>query len=157
MLTAFVVGPLVTTVSLGDYFSSWETWVYPFRITLMMPFGAQLPGVFDDNVYAGAVNGSLWSLPVEVFAYAVLAVLGVTGMLRHRKLVAGDRRAGRAVVRRVGLGDPARHRLDVRAGRLRGGRGRLVLPRPHRAQLADRRGGPGGLRARCAWGRWGLA
>ncbi len=89
LLTAFVLGPLVTTATLGDYFSSWETWIYPVRITLMFPFGAQLPGVYDDNVFAGAVNGSLWSLPVEVFAYLTLAVLGIAGLLRRRRLVLG--------------------------------------------------------------------
>jgi peptidoglycan/LPS O-acetylase OafA/YrhL len=89
VLTAFVIGPLVTAVGPRQYFSSWETWLYPFRLVLMVPFGAQLPGVFDDNLYAGAVNGSLWSLPVEVFAYLGVAVLGLAGLLRRRRLVLG--------------------------------------------------------------------
>ena len=87
LATAFVLGPLVTSVSLRTYFSSWETWAYPFRITLLVPFGAGLPGLFEDNEYAGAVNGPLWSLPVEVLAYAGLAALGVTGLLRRRRLL----------------------------------------------------------------------
>jgi peptidoglycan/LPS O-acetylase OafA/YrhL len=87
LVTAFVLGPLVTSVSLRTYFGSWETWIYPVRITLLFPFGAGLPGVFEDLEYAGAVNGPLWSLPVEVFAYAGLAVLGVTGLLRRRGLM----------------------------------------------------------------------
>src|SRR6478735_11266458 len=84
VLTAFVLGPLVTAASLTTYFTSWETWVYPFRVAFLLPFGATLPGVFDDNVYAGAVNGPLWSLPVEVFAYFGLFVLGVAGLLARR-------------------------------------------------------------------------
>ena len=48
--TAFVLGPLVTTRQLATYFSSWETWVYPLRVTCLVPFGARLPGVFDDNL-----------------------------------------------------------------------------------------------------------
>jgi peptidoglycan/LPS O-acetylase OafA/YrhL len=87
VLTAFVLGPLVTTRATSEYFSSWETWIYPVRIVLMFPFGAGLPGVFEDNLYSGAVNGPLWSLPVEVFAYAVLAGLGIAGLLRGRWLV----------------------------------------------------------------------
>ncbi len=87
VLTAFVLGPLVTSRSTGSYLTSLETWLYPVRLLLMFPFGATLPGVFDDTVYAGAVNGSLWSLPVEVFAYAVLAVLGMTGLLARRRVV----------------------------------------------------------------------
>jgi peptidoglycan/LPS O-acetylase OafA/YrhL len=87
VLTAFVLGPLITTSSPSAYFSSWQTWIYPVRLVLMFPFGAGLPGVFEDNPLAGAVNGPLWSLPVEVFAYAVLAVLGMVGWLRHPRLV----------------------------------------------------------------------
>ena len=87
VLTAFVLGPLVTTESMADYFSSPETWIYPFRLVLMFPFGAGLPGVFEDNLLSGAVNGPLWSLPVEVFAYAVLAALGMAGLLRRNWLV----------------------------------------------------------------------
>jgi peptidoglycan/LPS O-acetylase OafA/YrhL len=87
VLTAFVLGPAVTSVRLGTYLTSWETWLYPVRLVLMVPFGAQLPGVFDDNVYAGAVNGSLWSLPLEVFAYAMVAGLGVLGLLTRRWVV----------------------------------------------------------------------
>jgi peptidoglycan/LPS O-acetylase OafA/YrhL len=87
VLTAFVLGPLVTTSSPSAYFSSWQTWIYPVRLVLMFPFGAGLPGVFEDNPMAGAVNGPLWSLPVEVFAYAVLAALGMMGLLRHNRLV----------------------------------------------------------------------
>jgi peptidoglycan/LPS O-acetylase OafA/YrhL len=89
VLTAFVLGPLVTTRSPASYFSSWETWIYPLRVTALVPFGAGLPGVFEHNIYAGAVNGPLWSLPVEVFAYALLATLGVLGLLRRNGLVLG--------------------------------------------------------------------
>ena len=87
VLTAFVLGPLVTDVRLTTYFTSLETWLYPVRLILMVPFGAQLPGVFDDNVHAGAVNGSLWSLPLEVLAYAALAGMGVLGLLARRWVV----------------------------------------------------------------------
>lgn len=87
VLTAFVLGPVVTSARPETYFSSWETWLYTPRLVLMVPFGAQLPGVFDDNVYAGAVNGSLWSLPVEVLAYGLVATLGLVGLLAHRWVV----------------------------------------------------------------------
>ena len=87
LVTAFVLGPLVTTASLATYFTSWETWIYPFRVTFLLPFGAGLPGVFEGTVEAGAVNGPLWSLPVEVFAYFMLFLLGVTGLLKRRWVV----------------------------------------------------------------------
>jgi peptidoglycan/LPS O-acetylase OafA/YrhL len=87
VLTALVIGPLATALPLGSYFTQPETWLYPVRVTLLYPFGAGLPGVFETSLYAGAVNGPLWSLPVEVFAYLVLFVLGVLGLLRDRRLV----------------------------------------------------------------------
>jgi len=36
-----------------------------------------LPGVFLSNSYAGAVNGSLWTMPYEVQMYGVLVVVGL--------------------------------------------------------------------------------
>ena len=94
LATAFVLGPLVTRDSLGTYFSSVETWVYPVRIVALVPFGADLPGVFDDSIYGGSVNGPLWSLPVEVLAYLLLFLLGVTGLLKRRAVVTGLALAG---------------------------------------------------------------
>ena len=88
LVTALVLGPLVTRLSAREYFSSAETWIYPVRVTLLYTFGAPLPEVFEGNVYPG-VNGPLWSLPVEVFAYFCLFLLGVTGLLARRWLVTG--------------------------------------------------------------------
>lgn len=96
LVTAFVLGPLVTRDSLGTYFSSVEPWVYPLRIVAMMPFGADLPGVFRDSIYGHSVNGPLWSLPVEVFAYLGLFLLGASGLLRRRAVVDGLAVAGLA-------------------------------------------------------------
>lgn len=96
LVTAFVLGPIVTTARLSTYFSDWETWVYPLRIVAMAPFGAGLPEVFDNSLYGGAVNGPLWSLPVEVFAYLLLFVLGVSGLLARRGAVTAVALAGLA-------------------------------------------------------------
>jgi peptidoglycan/LPS O-acetylase OafA/YrhL len=89
VVTAFVLGPIVSSLSVASYFSQWETWIYPVRITLLFPFGAELPGVFDHGFYPGAVNGPLWSLPVEVFAYLLLFLLGISGLLARRAVVTG--------------------------------------------------------------------
>ena len=89
LVTAFVLGPAVTTVRWSTYFSSWETWIYPIRIVAMFPFGAGLPGVFANSPYGGSVNGPLWSLPVEVAAYLFLFLMGITGLLARRAVVTG--------------------------------------------------------------------
>jgi len=40
-----------------------------------------LPGVFTSNPYPGSVNGSLWTLPIEVRMYFWVAVLGSLSLL----------------------------------------------------------------------------
>jgi peptidoglycan/LPS O-acetylase OafA/YrhL len=47
---------------------------------------AYLPGVFENNRYARAVDGSLWSLWVEVRLYVLVALCGVLGLVGKRWL-----------------------------------------------------------------------
>ncbi|MGB6030359.1 MAG: acyltransferase [Rhodanobacter sp.] len=70
VLTIFVAGPLTTSLPLSQYFSYLHTFGY-FRNVLLYPI-YDLPGVFTDNAYPIAVNGSLWSLPIEFAMYLVL-------------------------------------------------------------------------------------
>ncbi|SBS25821.1 Acyltransferase family protein [Marinomonas aquimarina] len=72
VLTAFIVGPLATELSLGQYFSHPETWSYLNNVNLLTNRTQYtLPGVFSDNPYPNAVNGSLWTLPLETRMYVV--------------------------------------------------------------------------------------
>lgn len=72
LLTAFVVGPLVSELSINQYFSHSETWSYLKNINLLTNRTQYtLPGVFTDNPYPNAVNGSLWTLPLETRMYVV--------------------------------------------------------------------------------------
>jgi peptidoglycan/LPS O-acetylase OafA/YrhL len=82
-VTALVVGPLFTTLPLRDYFTDPGTWLYVVRSSVLVTFGGELPGVFTGNVYPDAVNGSLWTLPVEACAYVMAATLGLLGLLRR--------------------------------------------------------------------------
>lgn len=68
VLTTFVLGPLITTVSLGEYFASSQTWVYLTNIFMFDP-QYQLPGVFPAQPLSDAVNGSLWTLRAEFICY----------------------------------------------------------------------------------------
>lgn len=72
-LTVFVVGPIVTTDP--SYWRSPVTWTYLWRNSLLLPFHS-LPGVFAYNP-TPAVNGSLWTLPVEAFCYLLAPLLVV--------------------------------------------------------------------------------
>lgn len=70
VLSAYVLGPLVTTLPRGTYFQDPTTVDY-LRNILMEPVYF-LPGVFADVPYPNAVNGSLWTLPAELFCYVVV-------------------------------------------------------------------------------------
>ncbi|MDI2131663.1 acyltransferase family protein [Yinghuangia seranimata] len=84
LLTVFALGPWVTSLPVGAYFAHPLTWDYLTDNLMVFPTAYFLPGVFEGSPNVGAVNGSLWSLPVEVFGYGLVVVLGVVGGLRHR-------------------------------------------------------------------------
>ena len=82
-VTVFVIGPLVTTVTITDYSSSTQTWRYLLNVNVFN-LTQTLPGVFTSNPEANVVNGSLWTLPIECGFYVLLPVMAVTGMLLPR-------------------------------------------------------------------------
>lgn len=73
LLTDFVLGPLVSRLPTHAYFLHPTTLFYLKNIVLYINYS--LPGVFEANIYPNAVNGSLWSLPVEVFMYVMTPLL----------------------------------------------------------------------------------
>ena len=73
VLSAFVMGPILTRLSLSQYFVNPGTYFYLKNIALYINYS--LPGVFENNVYPNAVNGSLWSLPAEFTMYLITPVL----------------------------------------------------------------------------------
>lgn len=80
LLTLFIIGPLMTTLPVGEYFSA-----------LFSPAGLATLPFFEDGSAISLfqvnpctnVNGSLWTIPVEVVMYGVVAFLGVAGLLRR--------------------------------------------------------------------------
>lgn len=73
VLSALVMGPILTTWTPSSYLSKFTTWHYISK-TLSLDIQYILPGVFDKNT-TQAVNGSLWTIPFEVKAYFYLLVL----------------------------------------------------------------------------------
>ena len=82
VLTVLCLGPLVTTLPISEYLKHRATWDY--LKTLRMAVHYVLPGVFETNPYPHGVNGSLWTIPLEVRCYIALGVLGLLGMLKRR-------------------------------------------------------------------------
>ena len=78
LLTAFVMGPLVTTLPVAAYFRSLDVYAYvTSNFSMLMPTHF-LPGVDFSGYSAGSViNGPLWTLPCEVVMYLMVLVLGI--------------------------------------------------------------------------------
>ena len=73
LVAAFIIGPFITRLPLNEYFTNPATYTYLLNILLFPIYS--LPGVFENNIYPVAVNGSLWSLPVEFAMYLLLPLL----------------------------------------------------------------------------------
>jgi peptidoglycan/LPS O-acetylase OafA/YrhL len=89
VLTALVLGPVFTKTDLALYFSDRDTLLYIPRNLRLWPLQYELPGVFGDNVYPGAINGSLWTLAYEVACYTMVAVVGKLGLALNSRRFAG--------------------------------------------------------------------
>lgn len=78
MLTAFVLGPMITNLPASAYFADQRTWLY-FANFVFYP-ADELPGVFTANIAPNEVNGSLWSLAPELSMYLLLPVVAVVSL-----------------------------------------------------------------------------
>lgn len=81
LLNAFLLAPIVTTVSIAHYFSDAHVYYYVYENFRLHSID-NLPGVFTHNPFANAVDGSLWTLDYEFKCYFVVAILGVLRILR---------------------------------------------------------------------------
>jgi peptidoglycan/LPS O-acetylase OafA/YrhL len=88
LLACLLIGPLNTTLPLSEYFHSAELKRYFFYNISLVKTVLSLPGVFQDNIYRGNVNGSLWTLPAEARMYLLVAGFGLSGILFRRWLYA---------------------------------------------------------------------
>jgi len=78
LVSAFILGPALSELSLRAYFHNAAPYLYvASNFTMVMPANT-LPGVVFSGYGAGAVvDGPLWTLPCEVLMYLMLFVLGV--------------------------------------------------------------------------------
>jgi len=82
LLSAIPMGMWWTQLSLGEYLKRPEVWRY-VADNLYFKTNHQLPGVFENLVGERSVNGSLWTLRYEVYAYFLVIVFGLLGLLRN--------------------------------------------------------------------------
>ncbi|MCI2241776.1 acyltransferase family protein [Adlercreutzia faecimuris] len=67
LVLALIAGPILTTLSLSDYFANEQTYRYLLNGVFVLQH--DLPGVFEANPYGPVVNAPLWTLPVEFACY----------------------------------------------------------------------------------------
>ncbi|MBB3996848.1 acyltransferase family protein [Aureimonas pseudogalii] len=83
-----VLGPALTSVSVEEFFTSPQTWSFALG-ALLLDLRTVLPGVFDNRPFSNSVNGSLWTVILELRCYVAVLVFGLLGGFRRRTIANG--------------------------------------------------------------------
>lgn len=84
LAAALVIGPIFSSLPVGEYFSSPLLASYLNNLRLYTSYA--LPGLFENNPYPNEVNGSLWTLPVEVAMYLLVPLLcTLLALIKNRR------------------------------------------------------------------------
>ena len=86
LLAALVLGPWVSDLALRDYYR--HPLIGEYLKNLQFSLRDQLPLSYAGNAIPNAINGSIWTIPIEVKCYALLGLLGVAGVLKIRWAIA---------------------------------------------------------------------
>ena len=81
LISALILGPLLTTVQWREYFSSSVLFRYFLNVTGDIHY--YLPGMFANNPTADMVNVQLWTIPLELYCYAAITVFAVLGITKR--------------------------------------------------------------------------
>jgi peptidoglycan/LPS O-acetylase OafA/YrhL len=84
-LSAVLLGALLTTLPLEQYFTDPGFWRYFGNVTGWIQY--VLPGVFEQNPKPAVVNMSLWTIPWELACYALMVIMILTRALHSRRLI----------------------------------------------------------------------
>lgn len=85
LITAFIIGPIFSTLSLNQYFYDISVYKYAFMNSIMI-INHDLP-VFVNNIYNTSPNGSLWTLPVEFCCYIYVYLISKMKFLQENKAI----------------------------------------------------------------------
>lgn len=85
ILVTFVLGSIVTTLPVTEFLTHEDVWIYFKGLAFTYKGGFFLPGVFAQN-HNQAVNGSIWSVVLEVWLYIAVALFYIFGIMRSRAI-----------------------------------------------------------------------
>jgi peptidoglycan/LPS O-acetylase OafA/YrhL len=77
LFCALVIGPICTTLPIGDYLFNRVTSRFIWRLATLHNFSNVLPGTFGQNPYPYFINNPVWTLAAELLFYAVVLAWGV--------------------------------------------------------------------------------
>jgi peptidoglycan/LPS O-acetylase OafA/YrhL len=80
ILSALILGPLVTTLPPQLYFS--DPLFFNYLLNAIGDVHFLLPGVFADNPWPRVVNGQLWTIPYELYCYCAISIIALIGLKR---------------------------------------------------------------------------
>jgi len=83
IISALMIGPLVTTLTWPEYFSDREFFTY--FLNTIGDIHYKLPGVFPEVPFARMVNVQLWTIPFELQCYIALVLFALFRL--HRSAV----------------------------------------------------------------------
>ena len=83
---SIVLAAFATEWPLGKFLTDHQTRRFLIHNSMAYPIDFYLPGVFEHNPLHGGVNGSLWTLPLEIQMYLVVAAFGVMGLFKTREI-----------------------------------------------------------------------
>jgi peptidoglycan/LPS O-acetylase OafA/YrhL len=84
LLSALVLGPALSELPGREY---WRSGITPYLLNIVLYINYFLPGVFQKNIYPYAVNGSLWSLPVEFAMYILTPLVLGLPWIRQKSMI----------------------------------------------------------------------
>ena len=85
VICALIIGPVFTSIPLGDYFLHQKFHVYFFNVIGNIHY--LLPGIFQNNL-SHDVNGALWTVPYELLCYIIAAFFIVTNLIKSKVKIA---------------------------------------------------------------------
>jgi peptidoglycan/LPS O-acetylase OafA/YrhL len=85
LLSAFILGALITTVPLKQYFL--DPLFFQYLLNTIGWIHYELPGVFTDNPFSNIVNTSLSTVPAELKCYILIASLAFLTLTKKPRLL----------------------------------------------------------------------